>query len=151
MHKEKTYFEMPIAQSLFAMGAAMAGQAKYKATGRKKTVAGHPCDEYAVEFMGEVTQCVSKSAPGAAETAAGARRMFAALGMALPAGVPEGLMLEQVMTMHPPAAMKGAKPQVTRTVVTSIKSQAIPASEFAVPAGYARTEMPPGMMGIPSQ
>jgi hypothetical protein len=105
-NKAKTYSEVTLKGSMYAMGASMASQMKYKAKGTKKTIAGHACDEYTLELVGETVQCFSKSAPGAAESTAAGKKMFASLGVSVPAGLPEGLMLLQEMTMQPPDASK---------------------------------------------
>lgn len=118
-HQAKTYSETPLKGSMFAMGAQMASQIKYKAKGSKRTVAGYSCDEYSVELMGEMLQCFSRSAPGAAEMSAAAKKMYAALGMPASANVPEGVMLLQEMTMQAPD-MSAMMPRMDQATLDAI-------------------------------
>lgn len=166
----KTYAEMDV--SAMSGFAAMAQDPNFafKPTGRKKTVAGHSCDEFQSTPMQQMTtlSCYSTSAPGAAEYAALAEKSLAALtktgvdAQKLAANSPKGILLWEETTTRPPdmaAAYKGmglsdaqikeilkdappAGPTTSRTVVTSIKTQAIPAGEFEIPKGYTKAKSP---------
>lgn len=142
---------------LQGMLSSMAGN--FKSTGVHRKVAGYACEEYTssgtMMMVGEysATTCFSKEAPGASEYAKFYKRMMEKLG-AIPAGgsFPEGIMLSQETAMKsavpampgvpPEVAQKLAEakakqgPQVTRTEVTNVKTQAISADTFEVPAGY---------------
>jgi hypothetical protein len=171
----KAYVEMPFPPQ-GRMGQLMAQRMaamNFKATGKHSTVAGYPCDEYkGGGDMGgsqySVVGCFSPTAPGAADFTSFQKAMASKLhGTAASATIPDGVPLEVTSTtkmtsfnmpgMNPDQAKKIQEmlakrpPVVSKTVVTKVALQQIAATDFAVPAGYQKQEMPAagGAMGGP--
>ena len=164
--KNKTYTEMSLTTLGPLMAAGLTGE--FKPTGKKHTIAGHSCDEYQHDFkaFGEVKSltCFSKDAPGAAEASAFFRRMAEKVGpkdnKTFP---PEGIVLSEESTITPmmpnvanlpPEAKKKLeeaqakqKPISTKVVVTSIKSESIPADAWVIPKDYKNQPMPVAPQG----
>ena len=131
---KKTYRRASIKEGPLALGAAAVAQMKYQPKGTKQSSAGTTCEDYAVDMSGITQiQCIAKSGPGAAESIAFNRKVMQAAGAKMPAGIPEGVML---------VVETRADPIVTRTAVTSIRTQSVPAGTFEVPAGYQQDTTP---------
>ncbi len=172
----KTYFEASLG-SHGRMGSMMpparAGTLDFKKTGKTRTVAGFKCDDYQASgqsMSGEytTTECVSKTAPGAAEFAAFQKAMLEKLEGRAPEmkGLPPdaiplasdstikvekrtlpGISKEQgAVAGH---AMPERPPVVIHTVVTKIEKQNLPAGTFEVPADFklGGAMPPPAGMG----
>jgi len=169
MPATKTMIETPLA-GMGAMAATMGmASQSHKATGKSRSVAGHSCEEFTsvmtvTGMAGEITakslNCISRTAPGAAEYGAFGRRMNELMKMKQPASgsVPDGVLLFSETTTPPPdlaavvkkmgippehakqmmANMPKPGAQVSRIQVTAIKAQSLPADTFAIPAGYTR-------------
>jgi hypothetical protein len=166
----KTYSEMPFPPKGMSGPVAAMANVKFTKAGTQRTIDHYKCDNYTgvSHMMGtqsNITECFSKSAPGAAEFAAFQRRMVkklqgtgaAAMVDNVPAGVPlasESITSMKGLTipgMPPDQAQKLAQmmasrpPIISKTTVTKISTRSIPDSEFAVPAGYTKqvAQMPP--------
>jgi len=156
----KSYSEMPLARYGPFMATGLTGE--FKPTGKKRTIAGYSCEEYQHDFkaMGEVSSltCVSKDAPGAAEASAFYARVAEKVAGKDAKGRPDGVVLSEDATVKPvmpeisgipPEAIKKMNdeqakrpPIVTKIVVTSIKSEKVPADAFAVPKDYKKEAVP---------
>jgi hypothetical protein len=171
----KSYFEMPFPPK-GAMAAMMQGAGTstltFKKTGAQKEIAGYSCNEYTGSGnMGgneyTVKGCFSTSAPGASDFTAFQKTMAQKVkgtAMAMMGQVPDGVPLEINSTtkmthvsmpgMSPDQAAKlnqaltNRPPTTTRTEVTKVMAQELPADTFAIPAGYQKQQM--GMMGGPA-
>lgn len=165
--ERKAYVQMafPPEGKMGQMMAQRMAAMDFKKTGKHKTIAGYPCDEYTGGGdMGNgkysVIGCFSKTAPGAADFTAFQKAMAAKLkgGTSATANIPDGVPLEVTSTskmtsfnmpgMSPDQAAKikdmlAKRPPVTnKTVVSKVTIQDIAASDFTVPAGYEKQEMP---------
>ena len=161
----KTYSEMPLANFGAFMAAGLSGE--FKPTGKKKTIAGFPCEEYKHDFkaFGDVSSvsCVSKDAPGAKEASAFYRSMAKKMAKDAKNVPPDGVVLSEESTMKPmmpempslpPETQKKLResqakqpPITTKTVVTAIKSESVAAEAWAVPKDY--TSQPTPFQGRP--
>jgi len=142
--------------------AAGAYSGDFKPTGRKRTVAGYPCEEYKHEFKtlgGEVStvSCISKEAPGAEEAAAFYRRMAEKVAKGKAGSPPKGIALAEEADIKPTKLeMPGLPPEMakqiaqaqsqqmpkkSKVVVTSVKTQALGPEVFAAPAGFEVKKM----------
>ena len=173
----KAYVEMafPPAGKMGQMMAQRMAAMDFQKTGNHSTVAGYPCDEYTGGGdMGngsyKVVGCFSKAAPGAADFTAFQKAMADKLrgnGTTkgnIPGGVPLEVTSTSKMTsfsmpgISPQQAAKikdmlAKRPAVTnKTVVSKVTVQQIADSDFAIPAGYQKQEMPSPnrMMGAPA-
>jgi hypothetical protein len=175
----KMYVEIPFPpKGMMGQAAANPSQhADFVATGKTRTVAGYPCEEYkgSGKFaIGEFSMisCVSKTAPGAAEYFNFQKAMIAKVkNGAAPTNLPNGIpMVQDTTTIMKPTQISNMPPQaaaqlkldlakrpplVTRTEVTKVESQKIAASELQVPAGYTKREplvpaQPPPAPGHPA-
>jgi hypothetical protein len=173
--ERKAYVEMsfpPQGRMGQLMAQRMAAM-NFKKTGKHSTIAGYPCDEYSGggDMSGSqysVVGCFSPSAPGAADFTAFQKAMAGKLhGAATTASIPNGVPLEVTSTtkmtsfnMPGMNADQTAKikdmlakrpPVVNKTVVNKVAIQQIAASDFTIPAGYQKQEMPApgGMMSAP--
>lgn len=161
--RAKTAMQM----NMSGMGAVIStfmAQAQFdlKPTGGKKTIAGHACEEYQGSgkgMMGEasVVQCISKNAPGVAEYVAFHKKMMAKMGVTVPGTHPEGIVLHVETTNKPgkmaipgmppelarqlEAQQRQGDPQVSRTEVKSIRTQALPPETFTIPEDYEKQDM----------
>ncbi|HEY3053173.1 MAG TPA: DUF4412 domain-containing protein [Thermoanaerobaculia bacterium] len=54
----------------------------------------------------------------------------------------KGFPLREVMTSTTTSSRGGSRTWTTTTTISNVKKNALPASEFDVPAGYTKTEMP---------
>lgn len=163
----KTYVEsdFPPRGILASMAQSTGASLSYQKTGKQRTVAGYPCDEYSASgklpLAGDfsVVECFSQSAPGAADFTAFDRRLAlkmkqtAKVGAEPPAGVPlavesttklkasvAGLTPQQQKTIPPMTANR--PPIVFKMVVLSVKTAHLGAETFAVPPGYAKAHPP---------
>ena len=171
----KTYMEMPFPPT-GRLAAMMQGSGSFKIdfkkTDKQKTVSGYKCLEYVGSghmTMGDYTVigCFSKNAPGAAAYTAFDKAIEGKLkgtpmetGGERPEGVP--LILDSSTRINPGAIpglppeqakeMAHQPPHTTTTRAISIKAATLPASTFAVPAGYTKRELPaiPEHMGAPA-
>ncbi|MBF6568068.1 MAG: DUF4412 domain-containing protein [Candidatus Binataceae bacterium] len=159
----KTYSEMPFPPKGMSAPVAAMANVKFTKSGTHQTIDHYKCDNYAgvSHMMGtqsNITECFSKSAPGAAEFAAFQKQMVrklqgtgaAAMVNNVPTGVP--LASESTTSMKgltipgmPPdqaqklSQMMASRPPITsKTTVTKISTRSIPDSEFAAPAGYTK-------------
>ncbi|MGA2409614.1 MAG: DUF4412 domain-containing protein [Candidatus Binataceae bacterium] len=167
--ERKAYVEMPFPPQ-GKMGQMMAQRLSaldFKKTGNHKTIAGYPCDEYtgSGNMMGSsysVVGCFSDTAPGAADFTAFQKAMAAKVhgadGAAAKSNVPSGVPLEVTSTTRMTSfsmpgmtadqaakvkAMLAKRPPVTnKTQVTKVSAETIAASDFTVPPGYQKQEMP---------
>lgn len=152
------------AQMVQAMAAAWSMQ--FKKTGTRRTIAGHGCDDYKSSGLlmgGDYSglTCFANGAPGADEYSRFYKRMLGEFKIASAGGsLPNGIAManESTMTMKmpalPPEMLKqmppeaarqmaeAAKPQRISTQVSAIKIESIPASRFAIPAGYSKVQAP---------
>jgi hypothetical protein len=174
--KAKTYFEIefpPQGQMAAMMAASSNAAMNFKKAGTTREVAGFKCTDYdgGVHVMqGDYTvkECFSTSAPGAEEFAAFEKNMAAKLKSAsttpangkIPGGVPLALDATTKMgaAQLPPgmAPDQAAKirdmlakrpPMLTTTKVEKIESKNLADSDFAIPAGFTKRELPgPGSM-----
>jgi len=168
----KSYFEIefPPKGPMAAMMAASQNAAmNFKKAGTTRKVAGYKCADYnggghMMQGDYSVKECFSTDAPGAQEFAAFEKNMAdklksAATGQArgeIPGGVP--LALDSTMKMGhfsmpgmaPEQAakinemMSKRPPVVTSTLVEKIESKKLADSDFAVPEGFTKREMPTG-------
>jgi Domain of unknown function (DUF4412) len=170
----KTYFVLPIKPRarphMMPGGRGTAVGFDFKKTGKSRTVSGYKCDDYEAtgqSMSGEytTTQCVSKTAPGAAEFAAFQRTMLDKMKSAEPGlkvNPPDGIPIasdSSVSRGHRRSEGSGAQgfgpshgatprpPTVIHTVVTKIVTEDLPASTFAVPSDYKQIVM--GAAAVP--
>jgi hypothetical protein len=176
--KAKTYFEIefppqgPMAQM---MAASQNSAMNFKAAGTTRDIAGYKCTDYnggGHMMSGDYTvkECFSKNAPGAGEFTAFEKSMtdkLKSVGSSKPTGdVPTGvpLALDSTMKMGnvsiPGMApeqlakinemMSKRPPVTTTTVVEKIESKKLADSDFAVPDGFTKKDIPtapgPGAM-----
>jgi hypothetical protein len=168
--KAKTYFEIefppqgPMAQM---MAASQSSAMNFKAAGTTREIAGYKCKDYnggGHMMSGDysVKECFSKNAPGAEEFTAFEKNMTDKLKSAststpsgeVPGGVP--LALESTMKMGnvsisgmPPEQlakinemMAKRPPVTTTTVVEKIETKQLADSDFAVPEGFTKKDIP---------
>ena len=170
--KGKTYFEIefpPKGPMATMMAASQNAAMNFKKTGTSRDIAGYKCNDYdgGVHMMqGDYTvkECFSTGAPGAEEFAAFERNMAAKLKSAssstasgeIPGGVP--LALDSTMKMGkvnipgmaPDQAAKinemmaKRPPVVTTWQVEKIEAKKLAESDFAIPEGFTKKEMPTG-------
>lgn len=175
--ERKAYVEMPFppAGKMGQMMAQRMAAMDFQKTGKHATVAGYPCDEYTGGGdMGNgkytVLGCFSSSAPGAADFTAFQKVMAAKLkgDNGAKGNIPSGVPLEVTSTskmtsFNMPGIsadqatkikdMLSKRPPVTnKTVVTKVSVQDIAESDFAVPNGYEKQDMPSPnrIMGAPA-
>ncbi len=173
--KAKTYFEIefpPKGQMAAMMAASSNAAMNFKKTGTTREVAGFKCTDYdggGHMMTGDYTvkECFSTRAPGAQEFAAFEKNMADKLKSVstnqsngeIPGGVP--LALDSTMKMGnvkipgmaPEQAAKinemmaKRPPVVTNTKVEKIEAKTLADSDFAIPAGFTKRELPgPGAM-----
>ncbi len=159
----KSYFETsvgPRGRLGSMMPPARGGTLEFKKTGKTRTVAGFKCDDY--EASGQsmsgqytTTECLSKTAPGAAEFAAFQKSMLEKLKNRAPEmkGLPQDaiplasdttIKIERrgrrEMGRQEGGAAGHAVPErppvVIHTTVTKVEKQDIPSSAFQVPSDY---------------
>jgi Domain of unknown function (DUF4412) len=169
--KEKTYFEIefpPKGPMAAMMAASQSAAMNFKKAGTTREVAGFKCADYnggGHMMQGDYTvkECFSTSAPGAEQYAAFEKNMAGKLKSAetktageVPGGVP--LAVESTMKMGklnipgmaPEQAAKinemmaKRPPIVTSTLVEKIESKQLPDSDFAIPEGFTKRELPTG-------
>ncbi len=174
----KSYFEIefpPKGQMATMMAASAAASMNFKSAGKSREIAGYKCDDYkggghmmAGDYT--VTECFSKDAPGAKEFSAFEKNMAsklkssgtAAAGGEMPDGIPlssdstmkmggvniPGMSAEQTAKIN--QMMANRPPVVTSTVVEKVQTKNVAENEFAVPAGFAKRDLPaaPGMGGM---
>ncbi len=164
----KTYFENPFGmrgRTGSMMAPRAAGTMEFKKTGKARTVAGYKCYDYEAtgqSMTGEytTTECVSDTAPGAAEFAAFQKTMLEKLKGRVPEmkGLPPGaiplasdstIKVERHMMPGtgqkqgggPGQATQERPPLVIHTVVTKIEKQNLAPATFEVPADYKQSSM----------
>jgi hypothetical protein len=173
----KSYFEIefpPKGQMASMMAASAAAAMNFKSAGKSREVAGYKCNDYkggghmmAGEYT--VTECFAKDAPGAKEFTAFEKNMASKLkssGAATSGEMPEGIPLSSDSTMKMGAVnipgmspeqtakinqmMANRPPVVTSTVVDKVEAKDIASSEFALPTGFTKRDLPaaPGMGGM---
>ena len=176
--KAKTYFELefpPQGQMAAMMAASSNAAMNFKKAGTTREVAGFKCTDYdggGHMMTGDYTvkECFSTRAPGAEEFAAFERNMADKLKSVstnhsngqIPGGVPLALdssMKMGNMTIPGMAPEQAAKinemmakrpPVMTNTKVEKIESRNLADSDFAIPAGFTKRELPaPGAMKMP--
>jgi len=170
--KAKTYFEIefPPKGPMAAMMAASQNAAmNFKKAGTTREIAGYKCADYnggghMMQGDYSVKECFSTDAPGAEEFAAFEKNMADKLGSAgtskaggaVPGGVPlaldssmkmgkvniPGMAPEQAAKINEMMAKR--PPIVTSTLVEKIESKKLADSDFAVPEGFTKREMPTG-------
>ena len=173
----KSYFEIefpPKGQMATMMAASAAAAMNFKSAGKSREIASYKCDDYkggGHVMSGDYTvvECFSKDAPGAKEFGAFEKNMASKLkgaGASAAGGeMPEGIPLSSDSTMKMGSVnipgmtpeqtakinqmMANRPPVVTSTVVEKVEAKSIADSEFAVPAGYSKRDLPsPGMGGM---
>jgi hypothetical protein len=174
----KSYFEIefpPKGQMASMMAASAAAAMNFKSAGKSREIASYKCNDYkggghvmAGDYT--VTECFSKEAPGAKEFGAFEKNMASKLkgaGATAASGeTPEGIPLSSDSTMKMGSVsipgmspeqtakinqmMANRPPVVTSTVVEKVEAKNIADSEFTVPAGFAKRDLPsaPGMGGM---
>ncbi len=176
--KTKSYFEIefpPKGQMAAMMAASTNAAMNFKKAGTTHEVAGYKCADYnggGHMMAGDYTvkECFSTDAPGAEEYAAFEKKMADALKGAgtgqsngeIPGGVPlaldssmkmgnvniPGMAPEQAAKINEMMAKR--PPVVTKTMVEKIESKKLAASDFTVPEGYTKRELPgPSSMRMP--
>ena len=171
----KTYFEIefpPKGQMATMMAASTNAAMNFKKVGSTREIAGYKCADYnggGHMMTGDysVKECFSTTAPGAGEFATFEKNMADKLKSAgtspgtgeVPGGVP--LALDSTMKMGkvniPGMAPEQAQkinemmakrpPVTTSTMVEKIESKRLADSDFAVPSGYTKRDLPgPGSM-----
>jgi hypothetical protein len=168
--KTKTYFELafpPQGQMAAVMASSTAGAMNFKKAGTTREVAGYKCTDYdggghMMAGTYTVKECFSTTAPGAEEFAAFEKKMADKLKSAgtvegngeVPGGMPLALDSSMKMGnvnvpgMAPEQAAKinemmAKRPPVqTSTVVEKIETKKLAASDFAIPDGYTKRELP---------
>jgi hypothetical protein len=143
----KTLVQMQLMGQYFAKGY-LGLDPQLVATGVRRTIAGHECEEHKADtrvmvFSLGLKVCASKTAPGAAQQAAFVRNLAsltAAEGIRLPS-LPSGpgLLLASESSMPGTAGLPGApKDGIERVEATSIVVRPVRADDFAVPATFSR-------------
>jgi hypothetical protein len=170
---KKRYFERPFPPpNMMGHAPGAPNPSQFTKTGKSRTVAGYPCDDYDGKGkfpMGDFTviSCVSTKAPGAAEFTKFQKTMMAKLKdtqLAMPVNPPDGIPMVQDTTTKvnitsmpnlPPETVEKLKKQfadrppiVTKVELTKLEEKKLPASEFAIPAGYTKREPMMGMPGM---
>jgi hypothetical protein len=171
----KSYFQIdfpPSGQMASMMAASTNAAMNFKKAGSSRQIAGYKCTDYnggGHMMAGDYTvkECFSTSAPGAEEFAAFEKNMADKLKSAgtptgtgeIPGGVP--LALDSTMKMGkvnipgmaPDQAAKinemmaKRPPVTTSTMVEKIETKKLADSDFAVPSGFTKRELPgPGSM-----
>jgi hypothetical protein len=171
----KSYFQIdfpPSGQMATMMAASTNAAMNFKKAGSSREIAGYKCTDYnggGHMMAGDYTvkECFSTSAPGAEEFAAFEQKMADKLKSTgtptgngeIPGGVP--LALDSTMKMGkvnipgmaPEQAAKinemmaKRPPVTTSTMVEKIETKRLADSDFAVPAGFTKRELPgPGSM-----
>ncbi len=172
----KNYFEIefpPKGHMAEMMAASTNAAMNFKKVGTTREIAGYKCTDYnggGHMMQGDYTvkECFSTDAPGAGEFAAFEKQMADKLKSALtsqasggeiPGGVP--LALDSTMKMGnisipgmaPEQAAKinemmaKRPPVVTSTMVEKIESKTLADSDFAIPAGLTKRELPTAPAG----
>ncbi len=171
--KTKTYFEIdfpPKGPMASMMSASRDAAMNFKKAGTTREVAGYKCTDYnggghAMQGDFTVKECFSTSAPGAGEFAAFEKNMTdklksvgssPAAGGEIPGGVPlamdatmkmgkvniPGMAPEQAAKINEMMAKR--PPIVTTQVVEKIESKKLADSDFVVPEGFTKRELPVG-------
>jgi Domain of unknown function (DUF4412) len=171
----KSYFQIdfpPSGQMASMMAASTNAAMNFKKAGSSRQIAGYKCTDYnggGHMMAGDYTvkECFSTSAPGAEEFAAFEKNMADKLKSAgtptgngeIPGGVP--LALDSTMKMGkvnipgmaPDQAAKinemmaKRPPVTTSTMVEKIETKKLADSDFAVPSGFTKRDLPgPGSM-----
>jgi len=178
--KTKTYFELefpPKGQMATVMASSTAAAMNFKKSGTTREIAGYKCTDYdggghMMAGTYTVKECFSTAAPGAEEFAAFEKRMAEKLKSAgtspgngeVPGGMPLALDSSMKMGnvnvpgMSPEQAAKinemmSKRPPVqTSTTVEKIETKKLAASDFAIPDGFTKRELPTqgGMMKMPA-
>ncbi|MHB8381331.1 MAG: hypothetical protein ACYDC3_03180 [Candidatus Binataceae bacterium] len=179
---QKNYVQLafPPTGPMAQMMARAAGAMNFKKEATTRKIAGYECRDYSAtttSMGGDVSMvdCYSTSAPGSKEYADFMKvymDKFKSSGAQPTGDVPDGIPLASDATMKMnkinipglsadqqaklQQMMKNRKPITTQTVVTKIVEKKVSADQFAVPAGYAKRELPKpgeqgghGMMGAP--
>jgi uncharacterized protein DUF4412 len=168
--KSKTYFEIefpPKGQMATVMASSTAAAMNFKKAGTTREIAGYKCTDYdggghMMAGTYTVKECFSTAAPGAEEFAAFEQKMADKLKSAgtsqasgeVPGGMPLALDSSMKMGnvnvpgMAPEQAAKinemmAKRPPVqTSTVVEKIETKKLAASDFAIPDGFTKRELP---------
>jgi Domain of unknown function (DUF4412) len=177
-NKNKSYAEIPFPPSgMMAqlMGGPGLHTSNFAPNGKSRTVAGYKCDEYAGSgkyTMGEysIVQCVSNKVPGAKEFRAFQHAMLEKLRSSAPvkfaATLPPGVPLTEDTTVKivlnpaemaklPPKVAEQLKaqfanrpPMVTKIEVTKIATKKLAQADFRPPAGFTKSALMPGPVGL---
>jgi Domain of unknown function (DUF4412) len=174
----KTYFEIefpPHGQMASMMAASTNAAMNFKKAGTTRDIAGYKCADYnggGHMMAGDYTvkECFSTTAPGAGEFASFEKNMADKLkstGTAtgngeIPGGVPlalnstmkmgkvniPGMAPEQAAKINEMMAKR--PPVTTSTMVEKIETKKLADSDFAIPSGFTKRELPgPGSMMKP--
>jgi len=169
--KAKTYFQIefpPKGQMGEMMAASQSAAKNFKKAGSTREIAGYKCTDY--DGGGHLTQgdykvreCFSTTAPGAEEFAAFEKNMgdkLKSAGASQPSGgeIPPGMPLATESTMKmghvsmpgmaPEQAAKlsemmAKRPPVVMTqTVSKVETKKLADSDFEVPAGFTKKELP---------
>jgi len=169
----KTYFEIefpPKGHMAEMMAASTNAAMNFKKAGTTREIAGYKCTDYnggGHMMAGDYTikECFSSDAPGAEEFGAFEKKMADKLkaagtskasGGEIPGGVPlalnstmkmgnvsiPGMAPEQAAKINEMMAKR--PPVVTSTLVEKIESKTLADSDFAIPAGLTKRELPAG-------
>ncbi len=172
--KDKSYFQIdfpPTGPMGSMMAAGTASSMNFKKSGVTHDIAGYKCTDYQGSghvMSGDFTikECFSRNAPGASEFTAFQKSMASKLKasgaapIAASSEIPDGVPLAsdstmkmgnvQIPGMSPDQAAKitqmmaNRPPIVTKTVVTKVVAQNLPADTFAVPADFTKKDIPHG-------
>ena len=173
---QKTYFEIefpPKGQMASMMAASTSAAMNFKKAGTTREIAGYKCTDYnggGHMMAGDYTvkECFSTVAPGAEEFASFEKKMadkLKAAGSApatsgeIPGGVPlaldssmkmgnvsiPGMAPEQAAKINEMMAKR--PPVVTSTVVQKIETKKLVDSDFVIPDGYSKRELPTASAG----
>ncbi len=165
----------PTGQMGSMMAASAASSMNFKKSGATHDIAGYKCTDFQGSghvMSGDFTikECFSQNAPGSAEFTAFQKSMASKLkasGAAtisatseMPDGVPlssdSTMKMGKVQQIPGMSADQAAKisqmmanrpPIVTKTTVTKIVAQNLPADTFTVPTGFTRKDLPSGPAG----
>ncbi len=147
LHAQKAYLKISgdtakamMEQMKQGQGAA-AGKPDLKATGKKETINGYACEEYAATVNGmKLNFMLTKALPNyeaalkqLADSMKNGPLAQQTQGMGLDFGTLPGFPLRTAMEM--------AGQKMTSTV-TNVSTAALPEAEFALPAGYKEMAMP---------
>lgn len=134
--------------SKFTAEKTPAGKPKLVATGRKQTISGYKAEEYNVEGgTFPITLWITTKYPGYAEILKELAKMKPATAADVAhQGMPDysempGLPMRMIIKIP-------GHGEMTNTIV-SVKQDAIPEDQFAIPKGYSKIEMPDFSSGSP--